>query len=184
MVVTGHFGSWDVGARELQALGRPVTLVMAREPNETVRTFMSDLRTRNDVRILYSGESVLSGLPILHALRRGEIVCMQIERWGGLSGTHETVLFGHPALFQLGPFVVARAARVPVVPVFCMRRGIRRYELVIGDLSEPRTRAEAVVAFERTMRMYEALIRDHPDQWLVFEDAWRTSVPPNGSSAR
>ncbi len=37
VVLTSHFGTWEVGARALQRFGRPVNLVMAREPNPTVQ---------------------------------------------------------------------------------------------------------------------------------------------------
>src|SRR5437870_955034 len=40
VVLTGHFGSWEVAARHLSGLGRPVSMVVAREPNPTVRDFM------------------------------------------------------------------------------------------------------------------------------------------------
>ena len=35
VVLTGHFGSWEVGARVLTTLGRPVNMVTAHEPNPT-----------------------------------------------------------------------------------------------------------------------------------------------------
>src|SRR5216117_1705698 len=33
VVLTGHFGSWEVAARHLAGLGRPVNMVVAHEPN-------------------------------------------------------------------------------------------------------------------------------------------------------
>ena len=35
VVVTGHFGNWDVAAKELREYGRPINMVMAREVNAT-----------------------------------------------------------------------------------------------------------------------------------------------------
>src|SRR5262245_43364512 len=37
IAVTGHFGSWEVGARLLGRLGRPINWVTGSEPNPTVR---------------------------------------------------------------------------------------------------------------------------------------------------
>ena len=47
VVVTGHFGSWEIAARVLSRLGRPVNLVTAHEPNPSVRAFVHSLRTRH-----------------------------------------------------------------------------------------------------------------------------------------
>ena len=172
VVLTGHFGSWEVAARVLAGLGRPVNMVAAHEPNPTVREFMHAVRTRHGVRVIYSDRSVFTGLPILHALRRHEIVGMQIEPWGPKPGSHEIEFCGRPTRFQLGPFAVARVAGAPLVPVFALRTGIRRYELRVIGRFQPRTRADCVAALVATARAYERIVREHPTQWLMFEDVW------------
>jgi KDO2-lipid IV(A) lauroyltransferase len=176
VIPTGHFGSWEVAARGLTDFGRPVNLVMAREPNPTVRHFVHRLRTRHGVNVIYSDRSIFAALPILQALRRNEVVGMQLDPWGPLRGTQTVDFCGRAARFQLGPFAVARLARAPVVPVFCVRTGIRRYELRVVGRFEPTTPAEALAAFHATVRAYETLVRERPSQWLVFEDVWRDVV--------
>lgn len=176
VVVTGHFGSWDIGARVLSRLGRPVNMVVGREPNPTVREFMHKVRTRHGFRVIYSDVSLLAGLPILQALRRDEVVGMQIEPWGTMRGSHPVTFCGRTTLFQLGPFAIARAARSPLVPVFAIRAGIRSYDLHVMGRFDPRTRAESVAALEATAHTYEGLVRAHPEQWLMFERVWRTAA--------
>jgi lauroyl/myristoyl acyltransferase len=178
VVLTGHFGSWEVAARGLAGHGRPVSMVTAHEPNPTVREFMHAVRTRHGVKVIYSDRSVFTGLPILQALRRDEIVGMQIEPWGPFPGSHEVVFCGRPTRFQLGPFAVARVARAPIVAVFALRTGIRRYEIRVLGRFDPRTPGEAVAALEETVRGYEEIVRAHPEQWLMFEDVW---APPPGA---
>ena len=178
VVVTGHFGSWEVGARMLAKLGRPVNWVTASEPNPTVRSFVHEMRTRHGFNVIYSDRSVLGGLPILKALQRGEVVCIQLEPWGALRGTHEVSFCGRPTRFQLGPFAVARLAGAPLVPAFVVRRGIRHYEVRIPGRFDPHTRGESVTALEKVGRIYEALVRELPQQWLMFEDVWDPEAAP------
>jgi lauroyl/myristoyl acyltransferase len=172
VVATGHFGSWEVGARMLSELGHPVNWVTASEPNPTVRKFVHEMRTRHGFNVIYSDRSVLSGLPILQALRRGEIVCIQLEPWGALRGTHPVLFCGRPTRFQLGPFAVARLAKAPLVATFVVRKGIRTYEARVVNRYDPRTIAESVMALEDVVREYEALVRELPQQWIMFEDVW------------
>src|SRR5262245_3326996 len=172
VMLTGHFGSWEVAARVLAGLGRPVNMVTAHEPNPTVREFMHAVRTRHGFKVIYSDRSVFTGLPILQALRRDEIVGMQIEPWGPMPGSHPVEFCGCTTRFQLGPFAVARVARAPIVPVFAVRPGIRRYELRVVGRFDPRTPAESVAALEKTVRAYEEIVRAHPAQWLMFEPVW------------
>jgi lauroyl/myristoyl acyltransferase len=176
VMLTGHFGSWEVGARLLTDLGRPAHLVTAHEPNPTVHEFLHQMRTRHGFNVIYSDRSLFTGLPVLHALRRHEIVGMQIEPWGPKQGSHVVEFFGRPTSFQLGPFAVARVARAPIVPVFAVRTGIRRYELRIVGRFDPRTPAESVQALRDTVRLYEDVVRQYPSQWLMFEPVWRDDV--------
>jgi KDO2-lipid IV(A) lauroyltransferase len=172
IVLTGHFGCWEVGARFLSELGRPVNLVMAHEPNATVRNFMHDFRSRHGVNVIYSDRSVFAALPILQALRRDEIVGMQIDPWNSAAGTHEVEFCGRPAHFPIGPFAIARVAQAPLVPVFAVRNGIRRYELKVCGRFTPTTAAEQMAAFHAALRAYERLVQERPEQWLVFDDVW------------
>ncbi len=172
IVLTGHFGSWEVAARVLTGLGRPVNLVVAHEPNPTVHDFLHAMRTRHGFTLFYSDRSVFTGLPALQALRRHEIVGMQIEPWGPKRGSHEVAFCGRPTRFQLGPFAIARVARAPIVPVFAVRTGIRRYELRVAGRFDPRTHAESLAALEATAKLYEQVVCERPSQWLMFEDVW------------
>src|SRR3989442_6492418 len=168
VALTGHFGSWEVAARHLSGLGRPVNMVVAHEPNPSVRDFMHAIRTRHGFRVIYSDRSVFTGLPILQALRRDEIVGMQIEPWGPMPGSHEVEFCGRPTRFQLGPFAVARVTGAPIVPVFAVRTGIRRYQIRVVRRFAPNTPAESVAALAATVRAYERLGRAGPPPGLMF----------------
>lgn len=185
IVVTGHFGSWEVAARGLAEFGRPFNLVMAREANPTVRDFTHALRTRYGVQAIYSDRSVFAALPILQALRRHEVVGMQIDPWGTVGG--EPIDFcGRPARFQQGPFALARVARAPLVPVFAVRTDIRTYEIHVAGCFEPTTPADSHAAFAATVGAYERLVRERPSQWLMFDEVWSdesASARPEGSEA-
>jgi lauroyl/myristoyl acyltransferase len=183
VVLTGHFGSWEVGARVLTDLGLPVNLVTAHEANPTVHEFLHAMRTRHGFNVLYSDRSLFAGLPALRALRRHEIVAMQIEPWGPKRGSHEVDFCGRPTRFQLGPFAIARVSRAPIVPVFAVRTGIRRYDLRVTARFDPRSPADAVAALTATVKLYEQIVRERPSQWLMFERVWGDEAAATVDSA-
>jgi len=172
VIPTAHFGGWEVAARFLSDLGRPVNLVMAHERNPTARDFIHRLRTRHGVNVIYSDQSVFASLPALQALRRNEVIGMQIDPWGQPQGAQAIEFCGRPARFQVGPFVIARVARAPLIPVFAVRTGIRRYEMHTTGRFDPRTAEDSGAAFTATVRAFEHLVREHPEQWLMFQDVW------------
>ena len=176
VIPTAHFGGWEVGARFLSDLGRPVNLVTAHEPNPTARDFIHRLRTRHGVNVIYSDQSVFAGLPVLQALRRNEVIGMQIDPWGQLQGAQAIEFCGRPAPFQVGPLVTARVARAPLIPVFAVRTGIRRYEMRTPGRFDPNTAVDSAAAFTATVRAFERLVRECPAQWLMFEDVWHDAA--------
>ena len=69
------------------------------------------------------------GIELVAALRRGEVVAFQLDRTIGGRGDAVVPFFGAPAIFPLGPFVIAAAAGAPVVPAFCALEPDRSYRL-------------------------------------------------------
>jgi Kdo2-lipid IVA lauroyltransferase/acyltransferase len=175
VLVTCHFGNWDVAARGFADYGATVNLVMAREANETSTDYVRAAREGAGLRVLHSDSSVYSPFNMLRALRRNEIVGLQLDRPPGGEGTRLVEFCGTPAPFQLGPLRLARLAGAPVFPVFVVRLGPRRYRIVLG---EERTVPRAATVDDMThvlaaiVREFEGLVRRYPEQWFQFAPFW------------
>lgn len=179
ILATAHVGNWDISGRALHATGRPVHMVMGREPNETTQDYTRRSREQVGVRVIYSDSSVFSAFNMIRALRQNEILAIQIDRGNGepSSSVKPVDFFGAPAMFQEGPFHLARLSGAPVVPVVTLRRGRRHYEIVLG---EPRRVSRDVVddvaqALRETVAFFERTIRRHPEQWFQFSPYWSTT---------
>jgi lauroyl/myristoyl acyltransferase len=175
VVLTSHFGSWEIAASLMQRLGRRVNVVMAREANPSVEAFQSSLRERCGLRVLHSDSSPFSSLNMLQALRRGEVVAIQIDRSAPGNVTREIEFFGAPARFQYGPFALARLAGVPLWPVFATRLGTRRYRILPEPLRRiPRDASEDDVlgVMRDVVRSFEGHVRTYPNQWFQFAPFW------------
>ena len=169
IVLTAHVGNWELAGRLLVARGgsRPVHIVMAPEADPAVERL---LRHGGPARIV-TLRTPTDAIPLIAALRRGEIVGMQGDRPLGDRGDVAVDLFGAPALFPLGPFLLARAAGVPVLPAFCVLRVDRRYTVLMHEpLHVERGVEEA--ALRRWADGLAAVIARHPTQWFPFGDPW------------
>ena len=176
VVVTGHFGNWDIAAKTLRDYDRPINIVMAREANATTQEYVRIAREQAGVRVLYSDTSVFSSLNMIRALRDNEVVAIQLDRMLGPGGARLIPFFGAPAPFPSGPFVLARLAGAPIVPVFVPRLGTRRYAVrVCGGYTMTRDARDAR-ALDRVMsevvQHFEAIIREFPSQWFQFAPFW------------
>ncbi len=175
IVVTGHFGNWDIAAKTLRAHGRPLNIVMARETNQTTHEYVREARERAGVRVIYSDSSVFSSLNILRALQRGEVVAIQLDRSLGAGATRMVPFFGAQAPFPTGPFVLARLSGAPIIPVFVPRLGTRHYEIRLGGRFRiPRERDATSIpqVMQAVAAEFEAIIREFPEQWFQFTRFW------------
>lgn len=188
VVVTGHIGSWDIAARALAALDRPVHLVMSRELDAGTQELVAGARARAGVRVVLPDASVFSSLGLVNALRRNELVAIQLDRVASAGGIRTLAFLGAPAPFPSGPFVLARHANAPVIPVFAPRLGRRHYRLEIGAPIPVPSAARDPAALERVMReavaQLEAMVRRHPRQWFQFAPFWPEAASGHSERGR
>jgi lauroyl/myristoyl acyltransferase len=169
VLLTAHLGNWELGGRLLAArLGRPTHVVVAAEADPGVERFLRGGPA--PVRFVRRGDPTAM-VRLVGALRRGEIVALQGDRALGTRGDADVEFFGSPARFPLGPFVLGRAAKVPVLPAFCLLDADRRYVVVTA----PPIRVAADgdrPALVRWVRVLEGMVRRVPEQWFNFYDVW------------
>ena len=175
VVLTSHFGCWEIGARVMSRFERPVNLVMAHEGNPTVQAFQDEMRHRHGLKVIHSDDSKFASVEMLRALQRGEVVAIQLDRSAPGQVTREVSFFGKAAPFQIGPFHLARAAGVPLWPVFTVRKSRRKYRLLPSKFYRIPRRADdqALADVQReVVALFESHVRHYPHQWFQFHDFW------------
>jgi len=180
MVWTAHVANTEFASRLLELHGRPVNVARVLEPGNPAEAQLRDLMLNERLRVVDMSDP-LATVQLLHALRAGEIVAMQGDRVFGGGGI-SVPFFGRPTRFPVGPFHLAHAAGVPVLPGIVVRTGWLRYRMVIGpplllDTSEP---SETAVprALAQAVSFLEAHLRRWHSQWLNFYDFWPAAVQP------
>lgn len=186
LLLTAHMGNYDVAAAAFaDRFKRKVHAVRAPEPTEELQAFRrAELaRTSGDsLSIAYNTTEGMLGIDLIRALNNGEVVAIQGDR----------VMFDvSPTLcpfgpeddsnvrlrVPFGPFVLAMTSRVPILPLFILRTGMRRYRIVCGEMFHcVRTGRDKQVDLDRAVAHWGAIlqgvVRPHWDQWFVFEPAF------------
>lgn len=176
IILTAHMGSYDLGANLFAEISkRDIVMVRAPETDPETREHEESLHGRTKaekLKVDFSTRASDLALDLLGAVQRGEIVAIQGDRVTPGISTLPATLFGKSTQLPAGPFALAMAARVPIYPLFIVRRGRRRYRLVVTkpiEVIRTRNREEA---FERAMsewtRELERVIRAGWFQWFTF----------------
>lgn len=173
VLVTAHLGNWEFAGRLLSDRGgRTAHVVLSAEQDAALERY---LRLDAPGLRFVTRHRATSTLGLLAALRRAELVAMQVDR---PTGGRDAIapFFGEPAAFPLGPFVLARAAGAAVVPAFCALAPGGRYRLEIEPAIWVKP-GEEIAALSVVVAALERVIRAYPTQWFNFFDAWS---PPHG----
>jgi len=177
VMVSAHVGNYEVGSMlPSSEERRPVHLVREREANPAAQRYVEGLLARlpdaDSYTWHFEGDEPLHGLPLLQALRRGEIVAVHGDRPRTGARTVAATLFGRPFPLPAGPATLARAAEVPILPAFVLREGRRRYRLVFREpfrVARTRDREQDLAeAVQRIAAEVEWAIRAEPHQWFCF----------------
>ena len=180
LLVTAHLGSYEVGSMLPSRFDRrSVRIVREPEVDARAQAFFRGVVAQfrePGYTTHFQTDDPLQGMALLEALRRGEIIAVQGDRPRGGARSIATTLFGRPFPLPAGPAALARAAEVPLLPVFVFREGRRRYRAVFRPaIAVARTAnraADLAEAMTRVAAEVEWAIRRAPHQWYCFKRLW------------
>jgi len=184
IILTAHMGSYDLGAQLLARRDdRKLTVVRAPEPDPETQEFESRAHrgtTPSSLRTGYNTRTTALAFELMAALQAGEIVAIQGDRVTGAIASIPSQLFGHPTLLPSGPFALAMATRVPIFPLFVIRLGRRRYQLLTcAPFTVERTTRDRDADLRGGVKAWseilEQVIREHWYQWYTFEPFYPAS---------
>lgn len=195
MLLGSHLGSFEairVFNREAPPEYRRLKVVMDRDQNSLMTQMLEELCP--DI-----GETVIDarqpGPAIVLAaggvMEAGGMVAMLGDRARAGESTLEVDFLGRRARMPAAPLAIADALGVPVVTVFGLYEGKRRYRLVFEPLAGPPPRA--ATRRERRRRLHEQVqcyanrlahyARRYPYNWFNFYDFWTADADPAGDDA-
>lgn len=178
IILTAHMGNYDLGAHVFsETSNRRMVMVRAPEVDPETRAFEERLQEKSRseaLRIDFNVKASELALDLLHALQDGELVAVQGDRVTPGISAIEATLFGKRLAVPAGPFALAMAARVPIYPLFIVRAGRRRYQLVTRAPIHVERRGQRNQDLRRAVDAWatqlEEVVREDWHQWFAFEE--------------
>jgi lauroyl/myristoyl acyltransferase len=174
MAATAHVGNWDLAGRLLSTCGRTIHVLVAPEQEAAIQHLLRERHCPPNLRFVTQGASG-GFVELLMALRRGDVVAFQADRVTGHRRDVSVTFFGAPALFPYGPFALAAAAQVPILPCFCLMRPDRRYDIFVDEAFMV-PRGQETQALQHMVGVLQRYVAMAPDQWFNFYDVWHHPI--------
>jgi KDO2-lipid IV(A) lauroyltransferase len=169
LMVTAHFGNWELGGAVLCALGHQLQVIVLPHRLARLEALLRRQRERRGMAIIPADRAVFG---TLRALRSGGMVGVLADR-DFSSHRHRQPFFGKPACLPRGPAWLGVKSGAMLVPVFILRQEDDTFLFRIHPAIDPVLEGSEAAVQQRICEILEREIGERPHQWFIFEDFWR-----------
>ncbi len=171
VVLTSHFGSWELGAASVGVMV-PSLAVVARDLYDPRFTrLICELRMHFNVRTIDTND----GRGILRHLKRGGVLAVLCDLSSWRVANVPVEFFGEPVATPVGPIKIAVRSGAALATAFITRVD-GSHRVVIEDLAWQPSEAPAETYLREFHRRLERRIEMNPEQWVWTHDRWTRSA--------
>jgi lauroyl/myristoyl acyltransferase len=176
IVVTGHFGNWEIGGVAMSRIFKlPLTVMAMAEASDEVNEIRRRIRDSLGVETLEVRRSLDTALQIRKRLSENRVVAMLMDRHLGRDRV-QVQFFGRPAWFLRTPALMAYLSGAPLVPCFIERMHDTIFSVTNTEPIYVDARASRDEAIQRATQRFadqlEHRIRQQPQYWYHFYRYW------------
>ncbi len=173
VVVSAHLGNWEISAVRLIHEGYRVVALSRASRSERIARAITAVRRELDFETIPVDEGIR---PCLRLLRDNGILGIMPDRRARGQGVY-VEFFGHRVNVWHTPILLGARAGAPVMPCHGLRQPDGTFIVRIGEPVELTATGDRERDLQaNTQRLFdrlEALIREHPGQYLWQYDMWR-----------
>lgn len=176
ILLSGHVGNWEVAGHFLNRLKITTHVVMYDGEHQQIKDYLNEVTGGRKFNVIVIREDMSHIYAISEALQKNELICMHADRFIDKSKTTLFPFLGEPALFPIGPFILASSFNVPVSVVFGFKESSNHYHF-FG--SKPILREESESKREFTGRLVKEFANEmedklklYPEQWFNYYNFW------------
>ncbi|MCD6418993.1 lysophospholipid acyltransferase family protein [bacterium] len=177
ILVTGHFGSWELFGAALSCAGYGIDFLVGTQKNLLVDRLMNKMREQMGIGIIHIG---IAARGVLKALKSKRMVAMLSDQDAGKSGIVVN-FFGHPASTPAGAAIFALKTKCPIVAGYIVRQddGIHHIGYV-RKVAPPEPSGEDEKDVHRLTQFFTEIleegIRKHPEQYFWAHRRFKTTI--------
>jgi len=183
LLITGHFGYWEVQGVTLPLHTRPSSVLARPLDNPYLHEMLEGIRRRTGNGVIYRQGAVRK---ILRELAANRGVAMLIDQHLNTPDAIYVDFFRRPAATTSALGALAARTGAAVIPAFGFPISDGRYRLVFDHPIEPPRdeTPEAIREFtQRCTDVLEMYVRRNPELWLWMHRRWRERPQPGDEAA-
>jgi Kdo2-lipid IVA lauroyltransferase/acyltransferase len=174
LVATAHLGNWELSAFTHALMTAPMHIVVRPLDNPRLDAWVERRRALSGNHIIHKKEAARE---ILRALASGDAVGILIDQNTTPEEGVFIDFFGRKACAGTAFVKFAHHTGAAVVPGYALWCENEKRYILRFDPEIPMSNDDVQADTQRVHSELEAVIREHPDQWLWVHRRWKTRPP-------
>jgi len=173
MMVTGHYGNWELFGRWLPSAGYPTDFLMGHQHNEKVNNLFVSFRKTEGLGLIPIG---VAARKVIKSLKANRLIGVASDQHAASGGVIVN-FFGRPASTPKGPAAFAVKTGAPIIFGYLVREKYNRYRIEFFPPVYPpdsgNTENDINWMTQRYTSILESLIRENPEEWMWTHRRWK-----------
>jgi len=167
LLVTGHFGSWELLGAALVANNWPIDYLVGKQSNKKIEAVMNDIRIEKNIGIIQMG---IASRGILNSIKNGRMVALLSDQDAGRAGI-EVTMFDKKVMTPGGTAAFAIKTGAPIIIGVILRNDdIYTHSLLTEKLIMPELTGDKKEDIANITQAYTdkvaKLIENYPELWF------------------
>lgn len=176
LLLSAHLGNWEIAGHFLKRLQTRINIVMFDGEHRQIKNYLEQVTGKRSMNIIVIKDDISHIYAINEALKNNELVCMHADRFVEGNKSITGNFLGEPALFPVGPFLLAATFKVPVSFVFAFKETQSHYHLFASEIREYTNGPRQMVVegiFTDFLGQMENKVKQYPEQWFNYYNFWQ-----------
>ena len=176
LMLSSHVGCYEMVGYSLKPKTKKMNALVYAGETATVMENRQRVLGHNNIQMVPVKEDLSHLFALNAAIDNGDIVSMPADRIFGSQKSVECQFFGAKANFPLGGFAMAVQKEVPVLAVFVMKIGMKKYRVFLKSVecdSQAKKRDQMTQLAQGFATQLEDIVRRYPTQWFNYFDFWQ-----------
>ncbi|MFC1724092.1 lysophospholipid acyltransferase family protein [candidate division KSB1 bacterium] len=174
IIVSGHFGNWELMAAGIARHGYPVSLLVGEQKNKMVDDAMNNFRKEKGMGIIKMG---VAARGVIKAVRDNNFVALLSDQDAGRLGTFVD-FFGRKASTPGGTAAFALKTGADVIFSITLRIGKCNHKVILEKVEYDDIKDEGKTAIAELTQRYtsrlEHYVREYPDHYFWMHKRWKS----------
>lgn len=184
-ILTGHFANWEICGAWVRRSGYPMYPAARDADDPDFAALIENYRTILGERTLRKG-----AMNVRHMVKRaldGDMIALLSDQDAGPDAVPVTFLNRRTTMVE-GPAALSLTAKVPLIPIYCVRLAPFKYRLRVlpplCDGTEGRSKEHIAELTQKANAALEDMVRQGPEQWFWFHRRWKNDPDRPGVKAQ